>query len=428
MKAFFPPKHSPVLHWIADTLYFPLMKATQNISEIVISEEDRAMLASLKDKRTLLFTNHPTTSEPPVTYHFSHLIGTHFEFMASRQVFDWNFGLMGKILNNLGAYSVIAGATDRESMKTTRSILSSPGGKLVLYPEGEPTSGENDSLMPFQPGVAQLSFWALEDAKKLDPNADIWIAPGFLKYVFTPSGEEMTEFLSKKISKMEKIYKIDPGSKNILRRFLTLGRVLLEEVEKNYGIIPEKKDDFDFRVGRVRHHILDNVAKEMQVEANYPKDQDAIIKIRYLFSQLELISIGYEDPKVPKLSKKQYEWAKREVIIAFDFVVMKKNYIIDYPSSERLYEWLTRFESYVYKQTPRALGGIPPQKERKVYVKFAKPFNLGSYYDDYKKDKRKAVEKMITDLRGMMQKMLDESLPYSKPIVTPGDIGPANEL
>ncbi len=423
MNQFIPPGFSLPLAWTADLMLPLILKGVQNIDEVVVRPEDKRMLRNLRKDRLLFFTNHPTTAEPPITWHLGNLMGARFQFMASRQVFDWNWGIVGRVISNLGAYSVIAGINDREAFKTTRQALAKPEGKLVLYPEGEPTSGENDSLMPFQPGVAQLSFWALDDARKVDPKADITILPGFIKYIVQGTDAEIRDQLDQSLRKLEKHLGIDPGDKNLLRRFLTVGRVLLEEAEGEYRIPRASDQDFDYRIGRLRHAILDNVAEKINAQGYDPK-ADAIIKLRQLFAVVEMIMIDYPDPKVPKLNDQEKEWAHKELLKAFDFIVIKRESLVSRPTPERFYEWLARFESYAYDKTPRALGGEPSPVPRKAYVSFARPFNLSEYWHPTDKAARKkGVEKMLKRVRDDMQGLLDEALNLSQPLVKPYDIG-----
>ena len=357
-----------------------------------------------------------------MTYHLGNVMGARFKYMASRQVFDWSFGAVGKVISNLGAFSIIAGINDRESFKTAREVLAAPQGKLVLYPEGEPTSGENDSLMPFQGGVAQLSFWALDDAVKQDPEADITILPGFIKYVMTPSPAECIAHLTDSVRKLEKTLSIDPGNKNLLRRFMTVGRVLLEEQEAKYKIPMASKSDFDYRIGRVRHAILDNVAEKVGAKGYDPK-ADAIMKLRHLFALHEMIAIGYEDPKLPKLSEDEMEWMHHELSSAFDFIVIKRDYLLSRPTPERFYEWLVRYESHVYHKKPRAIGGEPWPLPRKAHVFLAEPFSLREYWSSEKRKRKKGVKDMLVRLRKDIQGLLDDALDLCQPIVKPYDIG-----
>ncbi|MCR9143909.1 MAG: 1-acyl-sn-glycerol-3-phosphate acyltransferase [bacterium] len=425
MQPFIAPGFNLPLAWTMDLLLPVLLKAVQNIDEVIVSPDDRKMLRDLRDERLLFFTNHPTTAEPPITYHLGNLMGARFQYMASRQVFDWNGGIAGKVISNLGGFSVIAGINDRESFKTARAALAKPGGKLVLYPEGEPTSGENDSLMPFQQGAAQISFWAMDDARKIDPNANIMILPGFIKYVAQGTENEVRAQITAAIAKLEKKMQIDPGNKNLLRRFLTVGRVMVEEAEAEYKISAASEGDFDYRIGRIRHAILDNVAEKLGVTnaTGYDLKADAIIKLRFLFAQLEMIMIDYPDAKLPKLSESEKEWVHRELVKAFDFIVIKKDYLISRPTAERFMEWLARFESYKYGKTPRALGGEPPLIARKAYVKFARPFPITEYWSENKSEKKKGVDKMLKRLRNDIQDQLDDALNLTQPLVKPYDVG-----
>lgn len=422
MKPFIPASFNLPLNWTADLLFPTLLKSMHNINEVVIKEEDKQLLRQHNKERVLFFSNHPTTAEPPIAYCIGNIMGSRFKYMASRQVFDWGFGLVGHVISNIGAFSVIAGIADRDSMKAARNALSEKSGKLVLFPEGEPTSGENDSLMPLQSGIAQLAFWALEDARKVEPDADIVILPSFIKYIIDASKEEIEKDLDKNIKVIEKKFGLKPHDKNLLRRFLSVGRHLLEDAELEYKIKSPRQHDFEYRIGRVRHAILDNIAEKICPPA-YKKDEDAIHKLRYLFAVLEMISINYPDPKLPKLSKQDLEWAKREAIKAFDLIVIKRDYLLSYPSPERFYEWLTRYESYVLGTTPRAIGGEASHLPRKAYIEIIKPFHLSEYYTEYKKNKKGAIESMLQKLRGDMQAVLDKSMALSKPIVAPYDVG-----
>jgi len=422
MQAFIPPKFNLALNWTADLLFPVLLRAMHNINEIVISKSDKEMIRKLRNDRLLFFSNHPTTAEPPIAFHIGNVMGTRFRYMASRQVFDWGFGLIGKAISNIGAFSVIAGINDRESLKTARSTLAEPGGKLVLFPEGEPTSGENDSLMPFQEGIAALSFWALEDAKKVDPDADITILPAFIKYIVDASRDEILFDLDKSLKRLEKKYSINPGNKNILRRFMTVGKYMLLEAEEEYKIKDAESHDFDYRIGRVRHEILDRLADKLK-PTNYDYGADAIHKLRLLFAYIEMIAINYPDPKLPKLTKEELEWCKREAVKAFDFIVIKRDYLLSRPTPERFYEWLARYESYVFGETPRALGGAPSHLPRKAYVSFAAPYKLSEFYSSYKKAKKETIQSLLTRLRKDLQDMLDKSLNLSQPLFQPYDIG-----
>jgi len=420
-KFFIPPAFNLATAWAADALLPLSLKQGQNIEDIIISSEDRQMLRSLRNDRLLFFTNHPSQAEPMLAYHIANVMGARFHYMATRRAFDFVFGLVGKWFQATGSYSVLPGVADRESMRMTREILSGPGGKLVIFPEGEPMCGENDSLMPFQPGIIKLGFSALSDAREKEPGADITILPGFIKYVIKESTANVIAHLEKSIGEIERKLGAEAGGRNLLRRFLMVGRILLEQSENHYNIQPTETD-FDYRIGRLRHKILDNIASKLKLK-HYNEKADAIHKLRQLTSTVELIEIGYPSADLPVISHDEVAWANRECVKAYDFIVVKRDYLISNPTPERFYEWLQRFQSIVLGKTPRMLGGEPHPMPRRAHVTFAKPFHLCDFYDDYKKNKSACVDTLLTRLRGDIQRLLDGSANLTKPIVTPGDVG-----
>ncbi len=421
---FLPPKFNLATAWFADAMAPTVLKTLANIEPMEISAQDKAMLRSLKDKRLLYFSNHPTQAEPVLAWQIANIIGARFNYMATRRAFDTWFGSLGKLFQATGAYSIIPGIADRESMRMTRKLLSAPNGKLVLFPEGEPMCGENDNLMPFQSGIVKLSFAALEDARKKEPGADITILPGFVKYVIQGSESAIRADLESSITRLEDRLGLAAGERNLLRRFLMVGRVLLEQEEKNYGITvdAEHQEDFDFRIGRLRHVILDSIADRMGIKG-FNKDADAIMKLRHISAVIEMLEIDYPSPHLPKISSSLRHEMFRESVKAYDFIVIKRDYLISHPTPERFYEWLARFESLALGKTPRALGGEPTNLPRKPYLSFAKPFGLAEYYDAYKKDKAGTVKVMMDRLLADMTELLETAQKLTRTIVTPYELG-----
>ena len=121
--------------------------------------------------------------------------------------------------------------------------------ELVIFPEGEPMCSENDNLMPFQSGIIKLGFSALSDARETDPTADITILPAFIKYVIMTPKDQVKKNLENHISKIEAKLGASAGGRNLLRRFLMVGRILQEQAEKEYGI-EVVNDDYNYRIGK----------------------------------------------------------------------------------------------------------------------------------------------------------------------------------
>ena len=73
--------------------------------------------------RAMICPNHSNRHDPQVMFALSRYAGEDFNFVAAREVFDWDQGMNGWWLQHLGCYSVVRGASDRESFKTSKRIL-----------------------------------------------------------------------------------------------------------------------------------------------------------------------------------------------------------------------------------------------------------------------------------------------------------------
>lgn len=411
-RAFIPPDFSLPVAWAVDLAFPALTRLGLGLESIDLDPEDRRFLRTLRRGRLIYMSNHPSTMEPPVAYHVANLIGARFNFMASRTVFNWYGGLLGELIRRVGAFSVLPGAGDRESIRTAREILARPDGKFVIYPEGM-MSGENDNLLPFQPGAVQLAFWGLEDARKRDPSADIPVLPAFVKYILVGDRDQLAADIEAALARIEAALGIDPQGKGLLRRFLTVGRVLLENAERDYRIPMASQSDYEYRVGRARHATLDAAASALGIELD--PNLDAIHKIRELFAAVEAVEAGFPGSLKFNPNPAAIPEAKRHMDRAYTFLVTRREYLLSRPTAERFVEWLTRFETVVF--------GSSPLRPRRAKVMFARPFYIGDYYEEYKENRRRGVEAALGRMQSEMQTLLKRAELLTPPIVEPYQAG-----
>ena len=71
MSLFIPPNFNPLTAMFFDFALPGVLKLYQNIEDIVVSDEDKKMLRSLKNERMVFFTNHPSQAEPLIAYYKS---------------------------------------------------------------------------------------------------------------------------------------------------------------------------------------------------------------------------------------------------------------------------------------------------------------------------------------------------------------------
>lgn len=397
-------------------LSFPILsKLLFNIDGVEISKEDELRLKEIKNKRILYLSNQPSDLEPIIAYYVANKIGTRFHFMASRSIFNWGFGLVGEVIKRVGAFSVITGRLNRKAIKTAKQILAEKDGKLVMYPEGM-VSGENDNLASFMPGVAQVSFWGLEAALEKDPNAELWIQPSFVKYKISGSRDSILADIETSLSRIEHKLKLYPGGRTLLRRFLTVGRVMLEETEFELGIPRSETEgkDFDYRLGRARHTALNLAASILNVK--FHESDNAIQKLRLLFMSLDSLEAGSPLSSTPKnLTDQNIRRAKQLVDTAYAFIITKPKNLIQWPSAERLMEWICSFEKHIFGKTEA--------RARKAHVVVAPAFSVAPYYKTYGSNKKEAIQSLLTEMRKEMEILLERGKKESEPIVPPYSVG-----
>lgn len=346
-------------------------------------------------------------------YHIANVMGTRFHFVVSRHLFEWGNGIVGKIIQNLGVFSLLTGTTDLESIKTARKILAKPQGKLALFLEGEPPSRINDFLLPFQQGVIQLAFWSYEDVIKNEPEEDIFVLPVFIKYLLKGTEAHIKGEIHQSLLRIERKLGIDPKNNNFLQRTLTIGKTLLENAEKEYGLEQETEKEWDFRIEKLRHKILDNIATKFRIQG-YNFSATALEKLRYLLGILEMKTIHYPDPRLPEMHYRDFQWTQRELIKAHAIINIYPEYLISYPSPERIGEWIQNFEEFLF--------GSSNFRLRKAVVRIKPALSIKSFYEAYKQSKKITTRNILDHIKKELLALLDECKNLSKPVVRPYDL------
>lgn len=406
------------------------MKFSMRGTSIKIMDGALERFAKLKGKHTMVCPNHSNRHDPQIMFSFGVKAGEYFNFVAAREVFDYDHGVNGWWLQHLGTYSVVRGAADRESFKTTRRILSEGQKKLVLFPEGE-ISRQNDTIMPLESGAAQLSFWAMADlekkaqaAKKEDKKDDkkegktensavdvdelgfepVYIQPMAFKYTYP---EDIASELrgSLKTLEMRLGLKVDEEG-SFQTRIKRLAETLLSTLEREYNFKPKDAVTMNDRVKQLRVHILQNLAGILSVELEAGGRE--LEWVRVLRNKLD--DFIYEDEKdmseyekeVHAEKEKTYKTYYKDLNRVVNFISIYDGYVSERSTQERIAEVLERMETEV-------LGGeSPPKGAREVMIDVGEAINLGDYWSLYKKNKKEAVNQVTDRLFSEISRMLAE--------------------
>jgi len=402
---FRPPKQSLSFVRFAWRFLLPCIKKVGNIGEIELADGDRQRILSWSDRRILFTPNHPTAFDPVMMLGLSKILNMPFNYLAAREVFDFYGGLNGKVMQKLGAFSVVRGVPDRESFRTTRSVLSAVRARLVIFPEGE-VYIQNDSLLPFHSGTLQLAFWAMDDiAKAGDAAPSIYVVPTAIRYVFV---SDMGDEICASLKRLEKALCVPVNpSGDTYERVRLVGRRVLAVMEAEYGIKPAEVDNPDLtpRMECVKRVILGRAAGLLGVTLN--TEEPTVDQMRQVMNAAFAVTREEPGPEPCDYQIRLHiELAERTEPLFNDlrrvtnWIAAQDNYVRAKPNHERMAEILVRLEREVFGK--HKLSG-----KLKAGIKIGEPIDLGDHYQDYKKNKKMVVAELTRQLESSVRSLLD---------------------
>lgn len=382
-------------------LVFPLvLKFKLHGAELKVVGDGLERFKKLKGKRTVVCPNHSYRHDPEVMFGLADMADEEFNFIAAREVFDWNNGLNGWFLQQLGCYSVVRGAVDRESFKTTKNIIVQNKKKLVLFPEGE-ISRQNDVLLPLETGAVQLSYWALDELHKTKPDEPVFIQPVALKYTYK---HDITERLSWCMFKIERRLGIEEdGETSLYKRVRRASEVVLSTLESEYNCKKLETDTLNDRMSRVKTEALRTMAKFLDVEL--PPKGSHLDWVRVLRNNMDDFIYGDTDDLPPYQRKIWEEKAAkvrrfyRDLDRVVAFIAIYEGYLTPPTTQERLSNVVELFESEVF-------GEVSVKGPRLIYINIGEPIDLLTRYADYKKNKKGVIEEVTLNLSQQISGML----------------------
>ncbi|MBY0403936.1 MAG: 1-acyl-sn-glycerol-3-phosphate acyltransferase [Cyanobacteria bacterium] len=431
-QPFCPPKPVP---WLIGFFKFilPLLnRYCQGNLKVKFQPEDIQKLKALRGYPMLLMPNHPQANDPFIPFALSKAVGENFYFVAARELFSLQNGFWGFVLQRCGVYSVIRGAADRESFKTSREILAKGDQRLVIFIEGE-VSNENDTLIPFEPGVIQLAFWGLEEqlkqeqqkqkelnqekssqepSKPVDKIPGIYITPVAIKYLYDPGVEK---YMLKALNHLEKSLNLPPPEKEnesqsletIYQRILNIAGHLLNFQEKRLNITPAQDASMNQRLEIFKEKLLNKMELFLDIPASTTAQQSFLERIRGVRNRIDKIIYSYQEvPHLSEYEENLLELQRQEVSGFYkelervvNLLVLREGSIADLKTPERFMDVIRRLEREVYGQPLTE----PP---RTALVQMGEIQNIKDYYSQYEANKKLTVQEIASNLEANMHHML----------------------
>lgn len=361
---FRPSIDSPRTRQLAFLMSRPVLRWMRGVQRVEIAGGDLKRLKSLKNERVVLTPNHPTNTDPALMLELSRRAGMPFHYLCCREAFDhWN-GLWGALIQRLGAYSVVRGTVDRASFSFTKEVLAKPGAKLVLFPEGEVYS-QNDSLLPFQTGAVQLAIWGREEARKTEPDAQVYLLPCALRYRFL---RDVKPVLHHKLADIEEHLKLEKGPSDLYARMRRVALRVFEDVEREYDLPAQPGGDISPRLQAAKEAALKRAAELFGVEmprGTLPE------RMRAVLHQVETAMHDFEEQENENLSlenlpsdmenasalrekMRETRRAWRDLQRLANWIAVYDGYAEKSPTPEHIAEVIYRLEIEVFGQATHA--------------------------------------------------------------------------
>lgn len=387
-----------------------LLRRFCDVVAVEIPGDDLARLKSLAGERLLLTPNHPSNNDPALLFALAKAAGESFYYLACRETFDILGGLWGWVIQRLGAYSVVRGTADRESLRMTRQLLASPGGKVVIFPEGEVYS-QNDTLLPFHTGVVQMGFWALEDVRKSgETDGVISLLPVAVRYQFV---QDMAGPITQSLTELEESLRLPTQTREEpYTRLRRIGVAMLSMMEAEYGLKSksiEGDENLTPRMDAVKNMLLDRAAalmgETLPAEATLPERMRLLMNSVYAVTHDEPGEARSRSAYQERLHRQQIARAAplmRDLNRVANWIAVQDNYVRDRPTPERMADNLRRLEA-------EAFGASRLRGRQRAVIRVGEPISLAANYGDYRADKRGTVARVTHKLETAVQALLDTS-------------------
>ncbi len=394
---FWPPRFSRAVLRCVWPISSRALWRFARVSEVELLPPARDLFDRLRGQRVLMTPSHSGGLEVFVMFHLSRMLRREWFYMAGHEAFLPP--LQGWLLQRVGCYSIVRATADRESFRTTRQILAAGERPLVIFPEGE-SMFQNDVVLPFQEGVAQLAFWALDDLVKQGDPPPLYFLPMAIKYIYLA---DMRDEIDRALARLERKVGVAkaPGA-SLYTRLRAVGETVLAVGEADYGVRPEPGATLDDRLQRIKHIIVERAALALGVPDN--SERPLVDRIRSLFNEIERWS--YEEIEESEYLRERRQQRQEKARVLYDdlmrvlqMAALHEGYVGETQSAERFLEVIGRLELEVYRR--RWVRG-----PRKAIVQVGEPINVTERYADYRRDRRSAVHALTQTTETAVLNML----------------------
>jgi 1-acyl-sn-glycerol-3-phosphate acyltransferase len=387
---FIPPQLNPLITRLIQSIFY-LVTYFAFKFKLIVDEEDLAKVRAIASNRVVYLPNHSNLDDGVVVFQLSARIGQLFNYVVAIEAFQ---GIVGKLLQLVGAYSLRRGVGDRSSVAQTLNILQQPQCKLVIFPEGG-CSYQNDTVIPFRTGAIELSFKVLEKLVKQENTVpDFYLVPVSLKYRYPHATEKQ---ITQALEGLEVALAIKSTQRDNYSRLRAIAEKVLNNLEQEYHVITLEQADWNQRLENLRKQMLDYCEAKLALAGNKNQLRERVYKVQSI-----LRNLGDPD-KNPAID---YSHLYLTTVRLLNFDAIYDGYVAEKPTVERYFATLDRLEREVFGiDRPKYKG------RREIIAKIGTPINLKDYWQLEQGDQPSiSREQIINHLTEIVQLQVQANL------------------
>jgi hypothetical protein len=287
-------------------------------------------------------------------------------------------------------------------MQMTQQLLIR-GDRIVIFPEGE-TYGLNDTLLPFQSGVAQIAFRALEELRNEQVDVPICIVPVAVRYTYI---RKMDDTIDASLGRLEARLKLQSGGGAAYDRLAQIAQAVVSSLEREHHVRPAEGASIEERITVLRDQLLERIAVALHAdsrrEARFPDRLRAVYNVYH--------DLTYEDRD--ELPSEYQRGLRRQSAVAarplyaewnrlHNFIAIRGDYVLQGPTQERFLEVLGRLETEV-------LGRNRIRGPRRAQVRVGEPLDLRRHLAEYERNRRETVATLTREMESRVAAMLSQT-------------------
>ena len=308
----------------------------------VVSHECRnldRLRASIDAGHGIMLTpNHPRTTDPIAMFHLARETPVGMYTMASWHLFNqsWFTTFMIRLM---GAFSVNREGLDRKAVDYAIDVLVKGERPLLIFPSGT-TSRINDRLMAFMDGPAFIARTAAKRREKKGAGKVV-VHPLAIKYLFEGDIDKACKPVLEAIEK--RLSWTPTPNTPLIDRIIRVGDAMLTLKELEYGVKSDHALTLRQRQDKMVDHLLYPLEEEWLGERSNKGIQTRVKALRMKIFP-EMTRAGELEP-----AERERRWQHLAAsYLAQQIACYPDNYIVEYPSVDRILETVEKFEEDLF--------------------------------------------------------------------------------